>query len=345
MLVASSILSVPAIETASAVSIALSGGIDSVVLFHLCLQHYKKGHLKALNAIHIHHNLSDNADEWADFCQKLCTQWSIPLIIKHVEVLDTTGLGIEHAAREARYRAFKNQLQKEACLLLGHHQDDQAETVLFRALRGADCYGLNAIPQQRPLGRGSLFRPLLNIDRKAIELYAHTHNLSWVEDESNKQIRYDRNFIRQKVMPVIKTRWPSATRSLSEVAKQCHASQRLLDEVAREDLNQVEHHVTLPLLGNKSGLHCNTLKTLSTDHQTNLLKFWFRTNGHPAPSKESLNRIMTEMLTAAPDKQPSVTSHHIDVKRYQQWLLVDDTPLSSVKPRIVRLKRHTNTTR
>lgn len=324
MLSAVSTLSVPAIETSHSVSIALSGGIDSVVLLHLCLQHYKSGHLKNIKAIHVNHNLSGHAEAWENFCQKLCEQWSVPFFIQHVTLSDRAGIGVERAAREARYQAFKNHLQEGECLLLAHHQDDQAETMLFRALRGGDPYSLSAIPKQRLLGKGFLFRPLLKESRKAIEYYAHTHELSWVEDDSNSQLHYDRNFIRQRIMPVISTRWPHAAKGLAEAASQCQTSQRLLNEIAVKDLQHVAQRITLPLLGETTGLHCTALQKLQEDHQINLLKYWFRSKNLPIPSKHCLYRIITEILTAASDKLPSVNCYGLEVKRYQQWLLLDD---------------------
>ncbi len=192
------------------IAVALSGGIDSVVLLHLLKHH------PGVTAIHVHHGLSPNADAWAAFCRRLCTQWSVPLSVFHVSV-KKKGKGIEAAAREARYAAFGK--LKADVIALAHHLDDQAETVLMNLLRGA---GLRGAGGMRPLARFQgkmLARPLLEIPRKELEGYARLHGLQWIEDETNADETLARNFLRRRVGPLLETRFPQWKRSLARAAR------------------------------------------------------------------------------------------------------------------------------
>lgn len=320
----------PDTEKPPSVSVALSGGVDSVVLLHLCLQQAQQGKIKKLRAIHINHNLNQAADEWADFCQKLCKQWSIPLYTKKVQLPDARRKGTERIAREARYQIFAEYLHEGEYLFQGHHQNDQAETVLFRMLRGSDPYGLSAIPQQRQLGQGLLFRPLFASSRPMILEYAEKHHLTWVNDDSNSDTYYARNFIRQRVIPLLQERWPTTVKSLAEVAAQCSSYQTILDEVAQEDLQKVEQIIALPLLGKRRSLCCDALKQLSFEHQINLLKFWFRSDHLPIPNKACLKRIITEMLSVDSDKHPHIHCYGIQIRRYHKWLIIE--PVMTEEP-------------
>src|SRR5258708_2882834 len=181
------------------IAVALSGGIDSVVLLHLLKEH------PGISAIHVHHGLSPNADAWAAFCRRWCKQWGVPLRVSKVKVR-RSGKGLEAAAREARYGAF-GKLDADV-IALAHHLDDQAETVLMNLLRGA---GLRGAGGMRPLARFQgkiLARPLLEIPRKELEGYARLHRLQWIEDETNADETLARNFLRRRLGPLVETRFP-----------------------------------------------------------------------------------------------------------------------------------------
>jgi tRNA(Ile)-lysidine synthase len=205
--------------------VALSGGMDSVVLLHLLRRHPR------VSAIHVHHGLSSNADAWARFCRSLCRRWSIPLKVARVKV-SRKAKGLEAAAREARYDAFRS-LDVDV-IALAHHLDDQAETVLMNLLRGA---GIRGAAGMRPLARfgdKTLARPLLGISRRDIERYARDHRLEWVEDESNADEAFTRNFLRRRLGPLIATRFPQWQRALARAAR--HFAER--DANARQALRQ-----------------------------------------------------------------------------------------------------------
>jgi tRNA(Ile)-lysidine synthase len=192
------------------VAVALSGGIDSVVLLHLLKQH------PGVSAVHVHHGLSPNADAWAAFCRRLCKRWNVPLRVRRVTVR-RTGKGTEAAAREARYRVFRS-LDAD-CIALAHHLDDQAETVLMNLLRGAGLRGASGMQALSRLDGKLLARPLLDVPRAAILDYAREHALEWIEDESNANEALTRNYIRRRVGPLLEERFPRWKESLARAAR------------------------------------------------------------------------------------------------------------------------------
>ena len=210
------------------IAVALSGGVDSVVLLHLFKDH------PGVSALHVHHGLSPNADQWAKFCIRLCKAWSIPLTVRRVKV-GNSGKGLEAAARQARYAAFKR--DKSDVIALAHHLDDQAETVLMNLLRGA---GMRVASGMQPLARfeGKLFaRPLLEVSRQAILEHARLHGLEWIEDESNADEGLTRNFVRRRLGPLIETRFPQWKRSLARAARHFSEKEDHANRLLREFLN------------------------------------------------------------------------------------------------------------
>ena len=251
--------------------VALSGGLDSTVLLHL-LAHLRQTHsLPALSAVHVHHGLQAAADSWPAHCQVLCDSLAVPLQVFQVQV--RPGASLERAAREARYQAFEAVTQAGEVLLTGQHRDDQAETVLFRLLRGAGVSGVAAMPRERALGQGHLCRPLLDVSRAELEVYARAHGLSWVEDPSNTQTDFSRNYLRHEVFPTLTKRWPQAAASLARTAAHCAEAQGLLDELAQQDLAAATPHTEFSWLGLPS-LALAPIAGLSAARQRNALRHW-----------------------------------------------------------------------
>ena len=217
--------------------VALSGGVDSVVLLHLLFRLREKNPALALSAIHIHHGLQAVADEWGVFCQDLCRKWQIPLTIQKVSVNQQSGLGVEAAARAARYNAFSGSLKK--VVALAHQQNDQVETFFLSALRGGGVRGLSAMPEMRFLHDKILWRPLLNISRQEIELYAKNNNLSFVEDPTNSNPAYTRNYLRHYWLPEIENKIPHFAKQIQSNIKQLQHALAIIDEVAEQDLQAV----------------------------------------------------------------------------------------------------------
>jgi len=197
------------------VAVGLSGGVDSVVLLHRLRELAPRQGFR-LSAMHVHHGLSPHADAWASFCRKLCKDWGIPLVVRKVRV-SRRGAGLEAAARAAR-RAALERTGADA-IVLAHHLDDQAETVLLNLLRGAGTRGASAMPATGRLGATRLLRPLLEVPRREILAYARAHRLRWVEDESNRDDALTRNFLRLHVGPLLESRFPRWRESLARAAR------------------------------------------------------------------------------------------------------------------------------
>ncbi|ROO02297.1 tRNA lysidine(34) synthetase TilS [Pseudomonas moraviensis] len=251
--------------------VAFSGGLDSTVLLHLLATLAKTESLPALSAIHIHHGLQAAADAWPQHCQAICEALDVPLHVERVTVKG--GASLERAARDARYAAFNSLTQTNEVLLTGQHRDDQAETLLFRLLRGAGVRGLGGMPQQRPVGKGMLVRPLLDVSRAELESYAQTHQLRWIEDPSNQDRQFSRNYLRHQIMPVLTERWAQAQASMARTAAHLREAQGLLDELAQIDLAQAETSHEFDWLGVPS-LALAPLAALSDARQRNALSHW-----------------------------------------------------------------------
>ncbi|MFJ2324024.1 tRNA lysidine(34) synthetase TilS [Pseudomonas sp. NPDC087817] len=251
--------------------IAFSGGLDSTVLLHLLADLAKTESLPTLSAIHIHHGLQAAADAWPAHCQSVCDVLGIPLQVVRVNVQPRASL--ERAARDARYAVFSSVTQLDDVLLTGQHRDDQAETLLFRLMRGAGVRGLSGMPQQRPLGQGALVRPLLDVTRAELESYAHSHQLRWIEDPSNQDSQFSRNYLRQQITPLLTERWPQAQASMTRSAAHLREAQGLLDELAQMDLAQAQSPHAFEWLGLQS-LELASLAGLSAARQRNAASHW-----------------------------------------------------------------------
>lgn len=253
--------------------VALSGGLDSTVLLHLLANLAQREALPPLSAIHIHHGLQAAADAWPAHCHELCAALSVPLQVEYVQV--ASGASVERAAREARYAAFAARLGADELLLTAQHRDDQAETLLFRLLRGAGVRGLSAMPVSRALGAGRLVRPLLNCSRDELLAYAREHKLAWVEDPSNADERFSRNYLRRQVLPALLSRWPQAATNMARSAAHLSEAAQLLDELALQDIAAAQVPVEFAWLPLPS-LALPALRNLSEPRQRNALRYWLR---------------------------------------------------------------------
>jgi len=251
--------------------VAFSGGLDSTVLLHLVVSLSRRMVLPPVRAVHVEHGLQAAASAWPAHCQQVCAALGVPLRVRAVQV--APGASLERAAREARYAAFTDELGAGELLLTAQHRDDQAETLLFRLLRGAGVRGLAAMPASRPLGRGHLLRPLLTASRAELEAYAAAHQLQWVEDPSNGDVQYSRNYLRQRVLPLLTQRWPQAATSMARTAEHLREAQDLLDDLARLDLAHLNESARFAWLGLPS-LPLAPLLALSAARQRNLLRYW-----------------------------------------------------------------------
>ncbi len=286
--------------------IGLSGGLDSVVLLHLAARSIP---VEQLLVVNIDHQLQASSAQWSAFCRGLADTLNLPFISQKVVVDGASSL--ERAARQARYRAFEAILQPDDCLLLAHHQDDQAETMLFRLLRGAGVRGLSGIPERRLLGRAELFRPLLSVPRQQLLAWAQTEQLAWIEDPSNADLSYDRNYLRHAVLPLLQARWPGFTRRWADTARYMNDADQLHRELAEIDIVSVTK---------EGGLCCQALLGLTELRRNNLLRFWLRQAGIAAGERQILGVL--ELMSAADDRQPVVHLPGAQLRRYRGVLLL-----------------------
>ena len=290
------------------VTVALSGGADSVVLLHL-LHSLQKKHRFTLNAIHVHHGLSQHADKWVKFCKKLCRDLSVPLDVNYVKLPQKKSLGIEGEARQLRYEKllqFKSDL-----IVLAHHADDQAETFLLQLIRGAGVKGLSSMAHFDDTRK--LWRPLLNTSRSDIENYAKQHKLKWIEDESNQNIDFDRNFIRLKVLPLLKNRFNHIIKVISRSTAHLAEAQNLLDDLAKLDLKSY-----LKSIKYKHILQVKCLNKLSLTRAKNVLRYWLEMNDQLMPSKDLLDELLKQVLNAKKDAALKIElSKDHEIRRYK----------------------------
>ena len=299
----------PALKAADRLYVGYSGGLDSQVLLHALINLLGP---KKITALHINHQISPNADHWQAHCAEQCRQLGVALQAFRVNL--EAGENTELAARNARYQVFEAALDKGDLLLLAHHADDQAETVLYRLLRCSGPRGLAGMPRSRSLGKGQLLRPLLDTTRADLHQYAQAHGLSWVEDESNMALDYDRNFLRHNVIPAIEQRWPDLPKRLGQVAQLCLETDELNHQLANADLqNASEKRERLGV-----SIEQENLAQLSVLRRHNLIRFWLQKHGYSMPAKKRLERIHRELLEARHDANPIIDFGDCQLRRYNQ---------------------------
>jgi len=283
--------------------IAYSGGLDSHVLLHLM-------HACQFNcrAVYIDHGLQVASKGWADHCSAVCDQLTIPFQSILVNAHPDKGESPEASARTARYQALAEQMQPGDILLTAQHLQDQSETLLLQMLRTSGPAGLAAMPVSKPFAAGMHIRPLLNIDGTELVFYAEQQQLKWVEDPTNTDQRYDRNFFRQSIFPLLKKRWPSINQTLANVSRLQAEANELMNDMAAVDAEVAIDGNTLII---------SALLKLSSTRQRNLVRFWLQQCGLDAPTAKRLKEILGSMITAAADKMPVVDWADTEVRRFQ----------------------------
>ena len=286
------------IESAPQLLVAVSGGLDSMLLLTLLAERVNP---ERLTAVHINHGISENADNWQAQVAQYCQQLGVALVSEKVTLMNS-GEGLEAEARNARYAVFEGLLEHNGLLFLGHHADDQVETVLYRLMRGAGAKGLSGMPNKRVLGKGYLVRPFLDCAKSTLENEAQLRNLAWIEDESNEDNRFDRNYLRNAVIPQISQRWPEYTQSIKRTAERSSESDQLAKELAVIDLS------ALDLKEERAGwsISIEALLTLSSPRQKNILRYWSELQGLVPPGMIIIDEVLTSVLSARQDACPEV---------------------------------------
>ncbi|MFC3907931.1 tRNA lysidine(34) synthetase TilS [Legionella dresdenensis] len=296
----------PAYKGYNQLYIGYSGGLDSTVLLHILAS--QPDLLSKITAVHINHGISKNALSWQLHCEQFCREHNISFIARQVEFIRDAN--IEERAREARYQVFQSLLTEDDCLLLAHHRDDQAETLLLHLFRGAGISGLAAMPAIKALEKGILARPLLNFSRQQLEQYAVLHQLQWIDDESNLSSDFSRNFIRNQLMPLIQTRWPNVQATIARTANHCQQGQDLLEQLAVLDCLEITG-TELPL---------KYLNNLDWQRANNVLRVWLKSNKVRLPDTVTFNRIYPEVIHAKAGSVSEIAWLDNRIKRHQQKL-------------------------
>ncbi len=239
--------------------------------------------------MHVHHGLSAHADDWVAHCRQICQQWQVPLVVHRV-TLARGGLGVEAHARAARYQAFQDTLNAGEVLVTAQHQDDQCETLLLALKRGSGPTGLSAMAPSSAFAGSRLLRPLLNETRESLRQWALAHQLSWIEDESNQDDTYDRNFLRLRVIPVLRERWPHFSEAVARSASLCAEQEQLLDEMLAAELAS--------LVAEDGSLAIAPLATMSPPRRAALLRRWLAGQQAPMPAREVPERLWHEVALA-----------------------------------------------
>jgi tRNA(Ile)-lysidine synthase len=284
--------------------VAFSGGGDSTALLAALSELPRRP--RALRAVHIDHRLLPASSRWSAHCRRIARQLKVPLSVRTATIARARGESLEAVARAERYRLLGGALGPGEALLTAHHQDDQLETVLLQLLRGAGMAGLAAMPPIAPFAHGVLVRPLLTATRAELSAWVRAQGLAWVEDDSNAQLRADRNYLRARVLPAIRERWPSAAATVSRSARHAAEAQRLLDLLGEADIDRAACGAMLS---------ARMLRRLSLERRRNALRFWIAAAGALTPPATRLEEIACTLLDAREDAQPLVAWESAVVQR------------------------------
>jgi tRNA(Ile)-lysidine synthase len=293
--------------------IAYSGGLDSTVLLH-ALAVSREIHGKSLLAVYVDHGLHEGSGQWGDHCESFARLLDVEFVRLSVDVMTDAGKGMEAAARIARYDIFHSLIREGDWLLSAHHKDDQAETLLLNLMRGSGPSGLAGIGEIQPFGLGWLVRPLLDVSRTALRNYADVHDLSWIDDPSNEDRQFDRNFLRHEILPRLEERWSGVSGRLRQSAVLASEAATMLDQLANEDLQA--------LADRPDRLSLDALRTLPHERQRNVIRYVVRELGLPAPPSKQLRSIVADLLPAREDAQPLVQWKGAEVRRYRDHVYV-----------------------
>lgn len=293
--------------------IAYSGGLDSHVLLQ-ALAELRPG--PELLAVHVNHQISEQADKWQEHAGLVCQSLALKLQVIHVDASSPAGNSPEDWARKLRYQALKELMQAGDVLLTAHHKDDQAETLLLQLLRGAGVKGLAAMPLQRQFGQGIHVRPLLGFSRGQLHEYATSRSFDWIDDDSNNSNRYDRNYLRQEVLPALKSRWPALPDTLSRVARHQAETMQLIDDLAAIDMQ-------LCYRASSASLKLDALKKLSAVRQANLIRYYVKSLGLAVPDTVKTQHILNDIIGSRRDSTACVNWPGVEIRRYRNDVIAD----------------------
>jgi len=298
-------------RTSAELCVAFSGGLDSTVLLHGLARALVDRSNYRMRAAHVDHQLQPDSGSWSERCGRVAQSLQIEFVPLVVSVSADPELSPEAAARDARYAALRQILKPNEVLLTAHHADDQLETMLLALMRGAGLRGLSGVPSVQIFGGGWLARPLLEFSRAELEEWARTEQLQWLEDPSNANTGFDRNFLRHRVLPALRERWPAVAQSATRSTAHLREAGRLLDVLAAADLGSIA-------IG--SCLSMTQLAGLAPARRRNVLRHWIRQHGMRVPSTRKLATIERDLLIAREDRLPCVEWDDVEVRRHRGLL-------------------------
>ncbi|HZP65821.1 MAG TPA: tRNA lysidine(34) synthetase TilS, partial [Rudaea sp.] len=295
-------------QAAGALAVGVSGGMDSTVLLHALAQ-LPGARARGLRAIHVDHGIHADSARWARHCQSAAHGLGLECCVIAVQVV-CADTGLEDAARRVRYAALAEELREGEILVLAHHRDDQAETILLKLLRGAGPEGLGGMRAQRALGRGKLWRPLLDLPRSALAGYAEEHGLAWIEDPSNADTRLRRNFLRRRVLPLVTERWPEATAALAHSARWARDAAEFIDRESATALAALRR-------AQATALDWRGWLTLAPALRDPVLRRWLRELGADEPGHQHVAELERQLRDAGGDRAPCVRFATTELRRYR----------------------------
>lgn len=293
--------------------VAFSGGMDSCVLLHALASISDRLEGKEVRAVHVDHGLNENSKQWSARCADTCQQYDVPLEILSVNAASGKGESPEAVARDARYAALAGIVAAGDCIATAHHEDDQAETLILQLVRGSGLPGLAAMASVAQFHAGLLVRPLLGCSREQLAAHAKAQALNWIDDPSNFNRDFDRNFLRHEVMPVLQQRWPTVATTISRSAQHIAEADSLLQDLANIDMHELQGAA-------KDRLALSGLLKLGETRRNNVIRAWIRKLGLPVPQAIHLHQLNRDVLQARPDAQPKVNWEGCEIRRYQDSL-------------------------
>ena len=298
-------------ESYDDILVAYSGGIDSTALLFFSKKFAKK-YNKKIKAIHINHNLNQDAKKWELHCKNFCKTIEVKLIIKNINIILNKSDSIEEKARDARYKSIYAVMDKNTIMLTAHHLEDQSETLLYQLLRGAGVKGLSSMPTVKKIDKGLHIRPFLKLNKGAISDIVKNNNMPHIEDRSNEDIKFSRNYIRKKILPIIKKRWPGYSETISRTAYNLSVSMRLNDDLAEIDFQNFS-------MDEKNKINLD-VKKLDDYRFNNVIRFWIRNNNFRMPSSDQLISIYKNVFEAGKYKTPFFSCNEYEIRRFNNYI-------------------------
>lgn len=291
--------------------VAYSGGVDSTALLYFTKKLSKKIKIN-IKAIHINHNLSKHSKAWEKHCKEFCINQNIPLELKNIKIILKKNDSIEERARQERYKAIYSAINKKTLMLTAHHAEDQAETLLYQLFRGAGVAGLSAMPLIKEIPGGYHVRPFLNINKSTILDIVNFKELKYINDPSNTDTKFSRNYIRKNIIPVIKEKWPSYSSTITRASFNLANAKKLSEDLAEIDMQKYA-------CNNLNRINKN-IKKLQDYRLNNILRYWIKANGYRMPSTEQIKSICSNTLNAGDDKTPFFYCKDFEIRRYDNYL-------------------------